>query len=154
MLGLGKKNLTRGEIDILSAVYTLVHDGEIPFRELEPIYKNHSKIIVDFINEIHEEERQREITCMKLEIESHKSDIERIKQALDKCNSTIVEMKAELEDLNKKEKYARDEDRIKNLLYWIFNNENDSERLRDEIANKEAHLKTMEDELLKKEENK
>ena len=161
MFGFGKEKkdmsglrLTREELDVLSAVYTLVRNGRIPFNELNAITENHSTVIEAYVKEQHKEQYQRVIEGLKYNIQSIKKDIESLKQKLDKYSSNTVEMRAELEDQKKKRISSQDENRIKNLLYWIFNIENDSERLRDEIASKEAQLKVAEDELANKEKKK
>lgn len=146
--------LTREEQDVLNTVYNLVCEGRIPFSELKPIIDNSSNMVEAHIKEQYKKRYQYEIECLKSTTESRKRDIECLKQKLDKYSSNMVELKAELEDQKKRDILERDENRIKDLLYWIFNIENESESLRDEIKTKEVQLKVAEDELANKEEDR
>lgn len=149
MFGLKKKELKRDERDVLNIVRNLIDDGKIPYSELEPLVNKYSKIIDDEIERNKQESRQYQINCMKQAVENHKNDVAALKQKLDNVNKNIAEMKAEREDL-KKQGYGRDENRLRNLCWWIFNNETDAESLEDELKKKEVQLAEYEKELLLK----
>ena len=150
------KELTREQQDVLNAVYELIQDGIITFGVLEPVTNDpyYSKLIESYIKEQKEEIRQRHITIIKLDIRRAKRDLESAIQQRDKYNACLTEFRAELVEQKNKESLLRDETRIQNLLWWIFNNEESLENLEDDIRNKEAKLKEMEDNLLKAEEEK
>ena len=141
-----EKRLTKEEKDVVYAVSSLLLDGEISFSELEPIIKKHSKIIESHIKKEKEEQQRRNFEMRKSVIKSCKEAVETTKQKLDKCNGNLTELRAELEDQKNKDGYARDENRIKKLLWWIFNNEEDVKFLEKELREKETRMKELEEE--------
>lgn len=148
-----KKELTDAQIDVLNAVHNLLYRSEIPFSKLDSIVEEYSTDIESLISEHKECERRDHINILKSNVERNNKYVEATKQKIDKCNNYLTELRASLEELKNKKVYERDENAIRNTLWWIFNNEEELNNLKDELKKEEACLRESED-LLKAEEEK
>lgn len=144
-----EKKLKIDERDVVNTIHYLISEGKISYSELKPIVNKYSETIDVEIERRKQESRQRVIACMKHTVELNKNDVEVLKQKLDNINKNIVEMKAEREDISK-QGYGRDENRLRNLCWWIYNNENEAARLEGELKTKEAQVMESEKVLQKK----
>ena len=106
-----------------SQVEDLIYDGVIgrKYREINVIYNHYYNV----------------------------NKLEFTKKKLAEINGRLADLKSDLFESKSKKGYARDVNHIQNLLWWIFNNEEEKDSLESELKRKEVSLKEAQDDLKK-----
>lgn len=147
MFGKNKnKNMKAEEREVLNVLYTLLYDGKIPFKKIEPLIECYSMIINDEIERRKEDRRRSEIDNIKSYIKRHKDHINDIKHDIENANNEIAEYKDRIDSIrnNGLLSYSADYN-IKDYLWFIYNIENNIKELNAKLNQEECLLKEAED---------